>query len=74
MRGLVYTSLWMAAGFVAISFVGDYLETWRTQRRDTQADSVGTVAPAGPTIRFAEPAPNYRPAPKPTSLPLAKRE
>jgi hypothetical protein len=75
MRSIVVAALWLVGAFGFTEFVADYLETWQTKRSPMVAEAAdlsGTVA--APTIHFADPGPNSRPAPRPSTRSNARQQ
>jgi len=72
MRSIVVATLWMIAGFGFTEFMADFLQIWRTRQSPMAAEAAEPLASATPTIHFADPALNYRPAPKPAPKPVPR--
>jgi len=74
MRSIVVAALWLVGAFGVTEFVADYLETWQTRRSPMVAEAAEPLDTGTPTIHFAEPGPNYRPAPRPTTRSNARQQ
>jgi hypothetical protein len=74
MRSIVVAALWLIGAFGFTEFMADFLQTWQTQRPLMVAEAAEPLDSVAPTIHFAEPGPNYRPAPKPATRSNARQQ
>jgi len=72
MRSFLLAAVWLIFGLGATMLVAEALQTSRTQKLDTVAD---TVSPgASPQLRISDPATNRRSSPAPATQPMAKSQ